>query len=230
MNDCTLRPEILLAEDERSIRTALTATLEAGGYDVRAARDGSEALSRYAEKRPDLLLLDVMMPKMDGLSLCRRIRESDVSTPVVFLTQLDSDLDEIRGLESGADMYIPKTASGEILLGRIAAVIRRHRHDEPAGDFSIGDWRVLPLKSSMTGKNGIRRQLNERELALLRLFAMHPGEILSRDFLCTRLWNGRERLSENALTVAVARLRDKLGESGACVKSVRNGGYTFRSV
>ena len=222
------RCEILLAEDERLLRRALAETLEKAGYTVRTAVDGPDTIMQHGRKRPDLMLIDVMMPKMDGISACRRIRETDTSTPVIFLSALDSDFDELRGLEAGGDIYISKTVSKEVLLGRIAAALRRHRMDEPEGDFFFESWRILPRECSMLRKSSFRCPLNEREIVLLRMFSMHPDEVFSRDFLYTKLWNGDDGLTENALTVTIARLRGKLGDDGACIKSIRSSGYVYR--
>ena len=222
------RGEIILADDERAVRTSLTALLESNGYDVRAAKDGAEALRLHQERRPDLLLLDVMMPKIDGYEVCETVRKTDADTPILFLTALDSDRDELRGLDAGADIYIAKTVSDDILLARIAAAIRRYRHDEPTGVFDFADWHVDPRKMSMRRKTGDAVLLNEREVALLRWFAMHPDEVFSRDFLFTRFWGVGFGGSENTLTVAIARLRAKLGESATAFAAVRGSGYVFR--
>ena len=224
-----MKPDILLAEDERVIRRSLTAALEAAGYSVRPAEDGEKALRLYRERRPDLLLLDVMMPKLDGLSLCRKVRETDASTPVVFLTALDSEADEIKGLGGGGDVYISKSVSPELMLSRISAVVRRHLQEEPKGEFDIGGWRVFPAELRMRKiDGGSESRLSEREVALLRLFAMHPGEVLTRDFLITRLWGLDFEGDDNLLTVAVSRCRAKLRSDGALLEPARGSGYVFR--
>jgi DNA-binding response OmpR family regulator len=223
-----VKPDILLAEDERVIRRSLSAALEAAGYSVRSAEDGEKALRLYRERRPDLLLLDVMMPKMDGLSLCRKVRETDASTPVVFLTALDSEADELKGLGGGGDIYISKSVSHELMLSRISAVIRRRQREEPKGEFDIGGWRVFPTELRMCRVDGGSEcRLSEREVALLRLFAMHPGEVLSRDFLISRLWGRDFEGDDNLLTVAVSRCRAKLASDGALLESARGSGYVF---
>lgn len=222
------RGEIILADDERAVRTSLMVLLVSNGYDVRAAKDGAEALRLHQERRPDLLLLDVMMPKMNGYEVCEAVRKTDADTPILFLTALDTDKDEMRGLEAGADVYIPKTVSEDILLARIAAAIRRYRHDEPTGEFDFADWHVDPRKLSMRRKTGDAVLLNEREVALLRWFAMYPGEVFSRDFLFTKFWGVDFRGADNTLTVALTRLRTKLGESATAFAAVRGSGYVFR--
>ena len=220
--------DIIVAEDERPIRQFLVRLLESGGSAVRAAKDGEEALALYRERRPDLMLLDVMMPKANGYEICETIRKTDVETPVLFLTALDSDVDELKGLGVGADAYISKTVSDEVLLARIAAAIRRHRHDEPTGDFGFADWHVDPAKLSMRRKSGEPVPLSEREVALLRWFAAHPGEVFSRDFLETKFWGVDFEGGVSTLSMAIKRLREKLGETGVELESVRSSGYVYR--
>ena len=219
---------IIVADDERVIRQSLAKLLETNGYSVRLAKNGEEALRLYHEQRPDLMLLDVMMPKGDGYEVCKTIRKTDVETPVLFLTALDSDVDELRGLDAGADIYIPKTVSDEVLLARIAAAIRRHRHDEPTGDFDFAGWHVDPAKLSMRRKTGDAVMLSEREVAMLRLFAGHAGEVFSRDFLETRFWGVDFEGGDSALKLTIFRLREKLGAAGDRIQSVRGSGYVFR--
>ena len=219
---------IIVADDERVIRQSISKLLERSGYVVRAAKNGEEALRLYQEERPDLMLLDVMMPKGNGYEICEAIRKTDVDTPVLFLTALDSDRDELQGLGVGADAYIFKTVSDEVLLARIAAAIRRHRHDEPTGDFDFADWHVDPAKLSMRRKSGETVSLSEREVALLRWFAGHPGEVFSRDFLLTRFWGASFEGNDSTLSIAILRLREKLGEVAEGLKSIRGSGYVWR--
>lgn len=224
--------EILLAEDERVIRESLKRLLEANGYIVRAAPNGERALALYRERRPDLLLLDVMMPRMDGYSACQAIRRGDVETPVLFLTALDAEADELRGLGVGADLYISKTVSEEVLLARIASVARRRRREDPTGDFDFLGWRVEPLRLVMwrrdAGGVGEGVSITEREVAMLRWLVTHPGEVFSFDFLLTRFWGAGFAGCETALRVAMHRLREKLGADGAAIASIRGSGYVFR--
>ena len=220
--------EILLAEDERVVRESLRGLLTANGYAVRAVANGERALAAYRERRPDLLLLDVMMPVKGGFETCEEIRRTDVETPILFLTALDSDEAELKGLGVGADQYIPKTVSDDVLLGRMAAAVRRHRRDVPTGDFDFADWHVEA--ESLTMRNGAERpvSLNEREVAALRWFAAHPGGVFTRDFLCTKFWGVDCESDEGVVTVFIHRLRSKLGKAGAALKSVHGVGYSYR--
>ena len=222
------RKSILLADDERVIRQSLTAVLTDAGYDVVAVKNGQEAVDSFRARRPDLVLLDVMMPKMDGYAACQRIRETDAETPILFLTALDSDSAQIRGLGIGADDYIAKTAPTEVLLARLASALRRVRPSVPSGDFDFGPWRVQASRLEMTcAADGACVSLSEREVALLRLFAMHPSEVFSRDYLVSRFWEAAE-VSDNALSACIYALREKLGAVGSRIKSIRGAGYLLR--
>ena len=218
--------DILLADDERAVRKLLKGVLEERGYAVRTAANGGQALGLYRARRPDLLLLDVMMPGMGGLEVCRAIRREDPETPVVFLTALDSEADEIRGLGAGADAYVAKTASEDVLLARIAAALRRRA--SASADFAFGEWRVEPLRLAMRDRAGGEKALREREVALLRAFALHPGEVFSRDALLTQFWGLDASVGESALNVAMFKLRSKLGAAGADIEAVRGVGYVYR--
>lgn len=218
--------DILLVDDERSIRRRLKDVLESRGYAVRVAADGDQALALYGARRPDLLLLDVMMPGTGGIEVCEAVRREDAETPVMFLTALDSEADELRGLGVGADAYIAKTVSEDVLLARIAAVLRRS--GRLSSDFSFGSWHVEPLRLAMRGVDGVEVALSEREVALLRAFADHPGEVFSRDVLLTRFWGLDSSIGESAINVALFKLRGKLGVEGRHIQPVRGVGYVYR--
>ena len=220
--------DILLADDERAVRDPLAALLRGAGYDVRTARDGAAALAAFRERTPDLALLDVMMPKMDGFAVCRAIRETDAATPVLFLTALSSDADHLRGLGAGADDYLFKSAPPAILLARVAAALRRASAASASGDFSFGGWRADAARLELHRPSGERLRVSGRELALLRLFAEHPREVLARDWLLDRLWDDARDVSDNLLSVTVCLLREKLGAEGAAIRTVRSAGYAFR--
>ena len=223
--------EILVAEDESAIREGLCALLESEGYTVRAAVDGEDALRLFGECRPDLVLLDVMMPKKNGYAVCSVIRSSDQDVPILFLTAKDGDSDELRGLTLGADDYISKTSSQPVLLARIAAVLNRVRRtgDSSTGDFDFADWHVDVARFRLESPAGESVELTLREIAILRYLASHPDEILSRDFLLTRFWGVNFDGKESTLSTAIRRLREKLGDAGVRIESVYGSGYRYRS-
>ncbi len=225
------RREILVVDDERALVVTLQSLLEQAGYLVRTASDGAAALAAYFARRPDLILLDVMMPCVGGYDVCRTIRAHDATTPILFLTACGDEKSEINGLTLGADDYLDKTLSDELLLSRIASALRRAEAGsrcETRGDFSFGAWRVRPDDFSMQRGDGARVSLVDREIALLRFFAAHPDEALSRDVLLTRAWGSKAAVSDGALSVAMSLLREKLGEEGTRIETVHGVGYSYR--
>ena len=219
--------DILLADDERSVRLLLKEVLESRGHAVRTASNGDQALALYRARRPDLLVLDVMMPGRGGIDVCREIRREDSDTPILFLTALDSEADELKGLGAGADAYVSKTVSEESLVARIAAALRRGGC--LSAGFSFGSWHVDPLRLSMThGASGAETALTEREVAILRAFASRPGEVFSRDAMFTRFWGQDSASGESAMNVALFKLRGKLGDDGRDIRPVRGVGYVYR--
>lgn len=223
--------EILLAEDNATVREGLTVLLESEGYTVRAVADGVAALEQFERRRPDLLLLDVMMPKRNGYVVCRTVREVDKSVPIVFLTAKDGDADELRGISLGADDYISKTSSQEVMLARIASLLARlKRALDPLPEevsFTLGTWRVDVARPCLVSPGGRCVDLLVRELEMLRYFTQHPGELMSRDFLLTRFWGLDFQGDEATLSMAMSRLRKKLGADGVRIRSVYGQGYRF---
>lgn len=221
--------EILLAEDEKSIREALVLLLEGEGYVARSATNGEQALSMFREHQPDIALLDVMMPRKNGFIVCAEMRKAAPDLPILFLTAKDAEKDELKGLGSGADDYISKTSSPEVLLARIAAAARRVRRNQDAtsGDFDFGSLHVDTKRNLLVAANGQVQSLTLRELEMLRLFQAHPGEIFSRDFLLTRFWGVDFNGSETTLSSTITRLRNKLGDSAVLIEAVYGQGYRF---
>ncbi len=227
---------ILVAEDDPAIREGLVVTLESEGHEVRAAHDGAEALALYAERRPDLLLLDIMMPKRSGYEVCAEIRRSDASLPILFLTAKAGEEDAVLGLGLGADDYIVKPFGVRELLARVAAALRRAAvasagaapPDSGADTFSIGTRRVDPRRFTLRAPDGAEESLTERELGLLRLFAAHPGEVLTRDRLLDDLWGVRYLGTTRTLDQHIAQLRRKLGPDAARIETVHGVGYRYR--
>ena len=221
--------EILLVDDERTLAQSLSSRLEAAGYSVRLASSGAAALEAIGERRPDLVLLDIMMPGMDGETVCRRLREADKGLLVVFLTALSSPEDEVRALASGGDSFISKTVSDEVLLARLSALLRlRSQEAEDGGDFDFGSWRVEGGKLRMVRSSGRAEPLMEREVAFLRLLARNPETVFSREAILAQLWGLESEVSDNALSSFVYALRKKLGRDGARLASVRGTGYAYR--
>lgn len=224
-----MRSEILVVDDDRLLLKSMTAVLTEAGYAVRTASSGSAAVAAVRERRPDLVLLDVMMPGRDGFDVCRELRSADPGLVIVFLTALDTPEDEIRGLASGGDVYVSKTVSEDLLLARLAALLRLKGEGESfSGDFDFGSCRVEAENLRLVVPGHPAESLNDREVALLRLLASRPGAVFDRDAIFSRLWGVDADAADNRLSVLVYELRRKLGLSARALATVRYGGYSYR--
>ena len=223
---------ILFAEDDETLRDGLQSALESEGYETRPCADGEEALAAFAERRPDLLLLDVMMPRRSGFDVCTEVRRRDAAVPILFLTAKSDEADQVIGLGLGADDYVAKPFRIRVLLARIAAALRRARSaaaPERADAFWIGEARVDArrfLVSPAPGEPDL--PLTVRELGLLRAFAAHPGEVLSRDALLDEVWGVDYVGSPRTLDQHVLQIRRKLGPSADRIETVHRAGYRYR--
>jgi len=225
--------KILIAEDDRNIRRGLADALELEGYRAIEAADGSEALKLFHECKPDLLLLDIMMPGLSGYEVCRRIRNDDPLVPVIMLTAKGEEIDKVLGLELGADDYVTKPFGLRELSARIAAQLRRRRNERentdsptpPPNRFSFGPWEIdrKQLRAFYAEKT---EELTQREIALLELFSTHPGEALPRDFIMREVW-GAAFLSSRTLDQHMVALRRKL-EPPRLIETVYGVGYRFQ--
>lgn len=221
--------EILLVDDDRLLVKTLSTVLTEAGYSVRTAPNGVKALEAIALSRPNLVLLDVMMPRKNGLDVCRELRKSEAMLPIIFLTSMETTDDEIACLTAGGDGFIPKTAPDEILLARVAAALRPRQSDERASaTFDFGPWKAVPSALQLLSSSGRTVDLSERELFLLRLFAEHPQEVFTRDALLTRLFGAAADPRDNALNLIIHDLRKKLGSAATAIKSIYGVGYVYR--
>lgn len=226
---------IILAEDDATLRTGLTLALQSEGYEVCACEDGAKALEAYTKRRPDLLLLDVMMPVKSGYDVCVEIRRSDRATPVIFLTAKSSEEDIVLGLGLGADDFIPKPLRIRELLARISAALRRAKPPEPpqpgkpaeSGVFSIGSAVIDERRFTVTAPGEPPQPLTIRELGLLKAFAAHPGEVLSRNELLDTVWGMDYGGGTRTLDQHIVQIRRKLGRDGFLIDTVRGIGYKF---
>lgn len=220
--------EILLADDERTVRDGLKTLLTGEGFSVRTARDGEEALAKFSEKRPDAVLLDVMMPKLNGFKACEEMRALDPLVPVVFLTAKDSEADQIRGMGSGADDYVSKTAGEEVLLARLRRALSRCEAFTAAGKsarlLKLGRVTVdLDRRTVVGGETP--ETLTASEADLLRCLASAPGEPFSTDRILSFL-RGEGYVGDPAtVRMHVMNLRRKLGPAGAMIANLQNAGY-----
>lgn len=222
--------EILFAEDDADIRKWVAVALETEGYAVRTVPDGEAALAAYAAQRPDLLMLDIMMPKRDGVSVCAEIRRRDAALPILMLTARTAERDKIAGLGAGADDYMTKPFGLGELLARIAALLRRARllpARAPRADapFRLGAHMIDGARLTVIAPDGTETPLAAREYELLRLLAAHPGEVLRRDNILDELWGVAFHGNTRTLDQHVALIRRKLGADAARIETVRNVGY-----
>ena len=232
MNDWRLRyAYVLFAEDDETLRTGLEAALSSEGYETCGCKDGNEALSAFAQRRPDLLILDVMMPGKSGFDVCVEVRRSDPSVPIIFLTAKTSEADVVIGLGLGADDFIPKPFRIRELLARVSAALRRGRlaaATEPSDMFTIGSARIDARRFLVSTGEPPDQPLTIRELGLLKEFAAHPGEVLSRDTLLDEVWGMDYAGGTCTLDQHIVQVRRKLGPSGDLIETVRGVGYRLR--
>ncbi|MEZ5141568.1 MAG: response regulator transcription factor [Acidimicrobiales bacterium] len=219
---------ILLAEDDRAVRESLDRALRLAGYTVEQAADGLEALDLAAAEPADAILLDVMMPRLDGLSVCRRLRERGDRTPILVLTARDAVSDRVAGLDAGADDYLPKPFALEELLARLRALLRRASPDE-GDELAVDDLRIDPRRREV--QRGDRRiELTKTEFDLLELLARNAGIVLSREVIYDRIWGYDFGTSSKSLDVYIGYLRRKTEEAGEprLIQTVRGVGYTLK--
>ena len=219
---------VLIVEDEPDIRELVVHHLKREGYQVSAASSGEEALRQVQAAPPDLVILDLMMPAMDGLEVCRRLRQdpATASLPIVMLTAKGDEVDRVLGLEIGADDYVVKPFSPKELLARVRAVLRRSRPAPGAAPLRLGEL-VMDLGTHTASVGGLALALTPKEFDLLRALVEARGRVLSREFLLDRVW-GYSRASEiesRTVDVHVRRLRVKLGPEGRRILTVKSVGY-----
>jgi len=221
--------DVLIAEDDEDVRKWLAIALETEGYAVRAVENGLLALAAVREKRPDLLVLDVMMPACDGFTVCGEIRKTDAALPILMLTARASEKDKVTGLGLGADDYMTKPFSMTELFARVGALLRRGALVQAAGvSFAVGASRVDGTRRTVVDACGRETDLAAREYELLKLLADHRGEVLARDRLLNELWGVTFYGNTRTLDQHVALVRRKLGPDADRLETVRNVGYRLR--
>ncbi len=217
---------ILLVEDDASVREAVTMALEGDGHRVETAVSGDEALDRWRQARPDLILLDVMLPGTDGLSVCRTVRRTD-EVPIILLTARSDPIDVVAGLESGADDYVTKPFETRVLMARIRAVLRRQLRPPEEQVLRFGELVIDPAGMVVTLR-GREVRLTPTELRLLLELARSPGQVFTRALLLERVWDYSYLGDSRLVDVCVQRLRAKVEDDPAepaLVQTVRGVGY-----
>lgn len=221
---------VLIIEDEPDMVLGLRDNFEYEGYDVLVARDGKEGLSRALADNPDVILLDIMLPKMSGLDVCRQLRSNGVDTPIIMLTARGQEVDKIIGLETGADDYVTKPFSIKELLARVRAHLRRSaRHVADMESYTFGEIE-LNFKKYEAKKDGNEIELSPREFELMKYFIQHRGETITRDQLLDDVWGYENYPFTRTVDNHIAKLRQKIEQVPADPKyiiTVHRVGYRF---
>lgn len=225
---------ILLVEDEEKIRLGLKDFLEYHDFSVAEAADGLAAERLVGEGRFDLILLDLMLPKISGEELCKKWRQNDLQTPIIMLTAKGQEKEKITGLNLGADDYITKPFSLEELLARIEAVLRRTDPARTVGQkFRFGDWQV-DIAALKIDLNNTVVELSKREGQIIQYFAAQPGRVISREELYEKIWNDTmTELGTRTVDMHIAKLRSKIESNSAepqIIKTVRGAGYIYEKM
>jgi DNA-binding response OmpR family regulator len=223
---------ILVVDDEPTIAEVVARYLERAGYETRTARDGPSAVAAALAKRPDLIVLDIMLPGFDGLEVMRRTHEGlDGTVPVILLTAKGEESDRVVGLKRGADDYVVKPFSPTELVARVDAVLRRSRSAEDVAErLQFGDLEIDPAARAVR-VGGREVELTQREFDLLFFLARHPGQVFSRDQLMDRVWQFSFYTDTTTVTVHIRRLRSKIEPQPSkpeWIETVWGVGYRFR--
>ncbi len=215
---------VLVVDDDGPIRRMLDRTLTADGYVVSCVADGGAALAAIERAVPDVVVLDVGLPGVDGLAVCRRVRAKGLAVPVLLLTARDAVADRVSGLDAGADDYLVKPFAPEELSARVRALLRRGR--EPRQLLTFADI-VLDLESRIAWRDGRDLGLTPREGDLLELLLLNPRQVVTRELALERVWDGRGSRSPNIVDRYVSYLRRKLGLP-AVIETIRGVGFALR--
>ncbi|MBN1218586.1 MAG: response regulator transcription factor [Anaerolineae bacterium] len=224
MND-----KVLVVEDELSIAKFISRGLQREGYTVLTADDGETGLNTAFSELPDLIILDVMLPDIDGLTVCRRLRDAEMQTPILMLTAKDAIPDRVAGLEAGADDYLVKPFAFEELLARLRALGRRKAPIETSAPLTFNDLTLNPsTRMAQRGERNI--ELTAKEYELLELFMRHPNQVLTRDQIYERIWGYDFGGESNIIEVYIRYLRSKLEAGGEprLLHTIRGVGYALR--
>ena len=220
--------KVLIADDEKHIREILKMYCEKEGFDVIEAADGAEAILKVQSEKPDILILDIMMPKLDGLSVLRKMRNKNENTPVLLLTAKDSVEDRVKGLDAGANDYLVKPFAFEELLARVRVLVRKTAAVQKTC-YEVGGLEVH-VDTHQVLRNGKEIALSSKEFALLRYMVQNEGIVLSREKLEQHLWNYDYMGSSNVVDVYIRYLRKKIDEGfePKLIHTVRGAGYVLR--
>ncbi|KAF6632833.1 MULTISPECIES: response regulator transcription factor [Paenibacillus] len=226
-----MRSTILIIDDDEKIVSMLRRGLAFEGYEVLTAANGAEGLNKMLTAEPDVVVLDVMMPQVDGFEVCRRMREGGSTVPVLMLTAKDEVENRVKGLDLGADDYLVKPFALEELLARVRALLRRktEQQDNNGSRLTFEDLQ-LDNESREVVRGGKRLELTAKEFELLHLFMQNPKRVLSRDLIMDKIWGYDYSGESNVLEVYIAMLRQKTEQDGGkrLIRTIRGAGYILR--
>ncbi|WP_193607562.1 response regulator [Nocardioides lijunqiniae] len=225
------KPRVLVVEDDRAVRESLRRSLEFNGYDVHLAADGAEALAGIAGVHPDVVVMDVMMPRLDGLETTRALRTAGNSVPILVLTARDAVGDRVEGLDAGADDYLTKPFALQELLARLRALLRRVVQDDDAPDETLAFADLTMNVATREVLRGTRAmELTRTEFTLLEMFLRRPRRVLERSFILEEVWGYDFPTTANSLEVYVGYLRRKTEAEGEprLIHTVRGVGYVLK--
>ena len=226
-----MNAQILIVDDDSRVTGALRRTLAYEGYQVSVAGNGEQALMVARTKPPDLVILDLMLPGIDGLEVCRRLRSAGDSIAVLMLTARDAVVDRVAGLETGADDYLVKPFALEELLARVKALLRRHNPSDIAREVLLFEDLELEMATRQARRGDRRIDLSTTEFELLALFLRNPRIVLTRSLLMDRIWGNDFEGGPNVLEVYIGHLRSKLEQNGEkrLIQTIRGAGYVLRT-
>ncbi len=222
---------VLVVDDENDIVQLIRYNLEREGFRVESARDGNEALKKAGEVKPDLILLDIMLPGKDGYEVIKSLNQAErtASIPVIFLTAKSAEFDEVLGLELGADDYIVKPISPRKLVSRIRAVLRRYEgvKSEQGKNIDFGIL-VIDRDSYMVKVSGEQVFFPRKEFEILYYLASHEGKVISRETLLSRVWGADVYVGDRTVDVHIRKIREKLGKHSEMIETIKGVGYKFK--
>ena len=218
--------KVLIADDEADILEIISYNLQLHGYDVITAKDGDQALIKAKEQKPDLIILDIMMPKKNGIEVCKILRGQPEyqKTLIIFLTALNDELSHVKGLEYGADDFISKPISPKLMVSKVQSLLRRTQVQESSTSIEIGDLRIVP-EEYMVYYQGQPVPLAKKEFELLNFLASKPGRVFLRNEILNTIWGTEVIVGDRTIDVHVRKIRQKLGID--CITTVKGVGYKF---
>ena len=218
---------VLIVDDEKDIRNIISYNLEKQGLKCITANNGDEALEKLSQS-PDLIILDIMMPSKDGYEVCRTIRQQGNTVPIIFLTAMDREFDEVKGLDYGGDDYLRKPFSPNLLVARINAIFRRIDKIKQKGAVIEYDDLKINIESYTAEIDGKELTLPRKEFELLAFFMSQPNKVFTRESLLSSIWEDDVYVVDRTIDVHINRIRSKLLNFKNCIESVKGVGYRFR--